>query len=90
MGQCRIFSVVALLLFPSLALAQQPVTTDSQSGSIVGVVTDASDALIPGASIQIAGDKSSDHATKTNEVGAFAINGLPAGVLRPRTRGGPR
>jgi carboxypeptidase family protein len=79
MGACRVFFVVVFCLVTSLALAQQTGGTEPHNGSIVGIVADAQDALIPGASVQIVGESVSDHATKTNAVGAFAINALPTG-----------
>jgi hypothetical protein len=79
MGLCRIIAVFVFLLSAGFTLGQQPAPTDAHNGSIVGIVTDAQDALIPGASIQVEGDKTSDHSMKSNEVGAFAINGLPTG-----------
>jgi hypothetical protein len=66
-------------LFATLVAAQQDPTA-SRTGSIVGVVTDAQDALIPGAIVQVAGDTLRDHSVETNGVGAFAVNDLPAGA----------
>ena len=79
MVACRVFFVVVFCLVTSFALAQQTGGTEPHNGSIVGIVADAQDALIPGASVQIVGENTSDHATKTNAVGAFAINALPTG-----------
>jgi hypothetical protein len=77
MRACR--SVVfAVTLAATLAYGQQP--ANPQTGSVVGVVVDVQDALIPGATIKISGDPASDRSVKTNGEGAFAINDLPAGT----------
>lgn len=79
----RVRGWIGLFVFSitsAVCLGQQSGTASAGSASIVGTVTDAQDALIPGASVQVAGDASTDHAVKTNSVGAFAINNLPAGT----------
>jgi len=74
----RSLVVFAVILAATLAHGQQP--TNPQTGSIVGVVVDAQDALIPGATVKISGDSASDRSFKTNGEGAFAINDLPTGT----------
>jgi hypothetical protein len=74
---------IGLLLFSltaALAAGQQSSAAGAASASIVGVVTDPQDALIPGAIIQVVGDTVKDRSAKTNDVGAFAVNDLPAGA----------
>jgi len=68
----------AFCLIAGFARAQQ--SSSDGIGSIVGVVADAQDALIPGADVQVTGDPGKDRALKTNGVGAFAINDLPTGT----------
>jgi hypothetical protein len=67
-------------LFATLAAGQQSSAPNPGTASIVGVVTDPQDALIPGASVEVAGDSVKNRSAKTNEVGAFALNELPAGT----------
>ncbi len=76
MRVCRVLVFFALLLAATGASGQQP--TSAQTGSIVGVVVDAQDALIPGAIVKISGDPATARSVKTNGEGAFAINDLPA------------
>jgi hypothetical protein len=70
-----VFSLAA-----ALAAGQQGGATGAGTASIVGVVTDPQDALIPGASVEVAGDTVNDRSAKTNEIGAFTLNDLPAGT----------
>lgn len=59
--------------YPERQIAQQP-------ASIVGVVTDTDDALIPNAVIHLSGDTPSDQrSTQADGNAAFAINGLHPG-----------
>lgn len=67
-------------LTAALAVGQQSSTAGADTGSIVGIVVDAQDALIPGATVQVASDTIKDRSVKTNGVGAFALNDLPAGT----------
>jgi len=65
-------------LFAAMA-AGQPQSAGN-TGSVVGVVTDPQDALIPGAKIQVTADAGTLRTDKTNEVGGFAIANLPTGM----------
>ncbi len=57
------------------------VAPDPLHGSISGTVTDAGDAVIPGATITVEGPVSSEHSTlTTDETGSFALNNLDPGV----------
>lgn len=78
----RTLAFFAFVFAAAVGPAQQRTTTDASTGtgSIVGVVADAQDALIPNATIQVAGDKVTNRSMKTNEVGAFALNDLAAGT----------
>jgi hypothetical protein len=77
---CRWVGLFAFSLIAIVAAGQQSNAATSGTASIVGTVTDVQDALIPGASVEVAGDSVNDHSEKTNEVGAFALNNLPAGT----------
>ena len=79
----RVRRWIGLLLFSlvaALAAGQQSGTAVAGIGSIVGVVTDPQDALIPGATVQVVSESVKDRSVKTNDVGAFALNDLPAGT----------
>lgn len=78
MRVCRALVVFAVLLTATRAHGQRPAST--QTGNIVGIVVDAQDALIPGATVTISGDPASDRSVKTNGEGAFSINDLPCGA----------
>ena len=69
-----------LSLTATLAAGQQNRAADPSAASIVGIVVDAQDALIPGASVQVAGESVKNASVKTNGVGAFALNDLPSGT----------
>jgi Carboxypeptidase regulatory-like domain len=74
--RCLLF--LGFSLIAALAAGQQQPA--GETGSLVGVVTDAQDALIPGATIQVKDDTDTLRLDKTNGVGAFAIHNLPAGA----------
>src|SRR6201994_3933507 len=77
----RVRRWIGLLLFPLIALlAAGQQSSTANTATIVGVVTDPQDALIPGASVEVVGGTVKDRAVKRNEVGAFAINNLPSGA----------
>ena len=69
-----------LSLTATLAVGQQSSAASAGNASIVGIVTDPQDALIPGATVQAVGGSVNDLSVKSNEVGAFALNGLPSGT----------
>src|SRR5579864_7217991 len=74
----RWIGLFVVSLTAALAVGQQSSTAGT--GSIVGIVVDAQDALVPGATVQATGDTAKDLTVKTNGVGAFALNDLPAGT----------
>lgn len=76
----RWIGLFAFSLFGTFAAAQQSSASAAGTGSIVGIVVDAQDALIPNASVQVTGDNTTDRSIKTNGVGAFALNELPSGT----------
>ena len=67
-------------LLAALAAGQQGGTSATSTASIVGVIADPQDALIPNASVEVSGDRVTNHLVRSNEVGAFAVNALPAGT----------
>ena len=74
----RWIGLFAFLLVAALAAGQQT-SAGAGTAGIIGAVVDPQDALIPGASVEVTGDNVANHTIKANEVGAFALNGLPAG-----------
>src|SRR5580692_6547954 len=78
MRVCRWIGLFAFLLVAALAAGQQT-SAGAGTAGIIGAVVDPQDALIPGASVEVTGDNVANHTIKANEVGAFALNGLPAG-----------
>lgn len=76
----QLIGLVVLSLAATLAAGQQTRAADPGVASIVGIVVDPQEALIPGATVLVAGDSVKDRSVKTNEVGAFALNDLPAGT----------
>src|SRR5579863_2794695 len=52
---------------------------DITKGSIVGVVKDATGAVVPGASVKLT-SPSGDHSTTTNDAGSYAFHNLVVGT----------
>lgn len=69
---------VGFCVIAALAPAQQ--RHADGTGSIIGVVTDPQDALIPGAKVQVNADTGTLRSETTDGVGAFSIQNLPAGT----------
>jgi len=66
---------VGLFVPPSPAAAQLPI-----GGTIAGIVSDVSDAVVPGATVQLTDDATKIHQeTTTNESGYFSFPGLSFG-----------
>jgi hypothetical protein len=66
-----------------LTLFHQPVTAQVLFGSMVGNVTDASAAAVPGATVQITEMSTNDvHTAQSNESGIYSVVNLPAGTYR--------
>ncbi len=74
------FFILAALLSPSALRAQTQVTT----GMIRGVVTDASGAVVPGASIVLI-SSNQDVLRSTNDAGAFVFLSQPVGIYALET-----
>jgi hypothetical protein len=72
------WGIIAVAL--ALALASQPVTAQVIFGSVVGNVTDASGAAVPGATVKITETLTNVSRTvQTNEAGAYTVSTVPAG-----------
>lgn len=69
-----------LVLFVSIASAQTTIST----GSIVGTVTDASGAVVSGASVTITGPTGQTLTSRTNDQGGYSVGGLIPGVYKTR------
>src|SRR3954467_2212352 len=72
----NILFVGVMLLMAQLAIQAQ-ITT----GSIAGTVTDAAGALVPGATITVAGQSGEKYTATTNAEGYFSIQAVQAGSL---------
>jgi hypothetical protein len=75
------WGVIAFTLL--LALYPRPATAQVLFGSVVGNVTDASGAAVPGASVRITeGQTNETRAAETNEAGNFTVSTVPAGTYQ--------
>ncbi len=75
------FTFVAWVL--SLVFSNQTVTAQVLFGSVVGNVTDASGAAVPGASVKITEMKTNEsRSVMTNEAGAYTVATVPAGTYQ--------
>ena len=76
-----ILPTCALLLF--LALSMRPAAAQVLFGSVVGNVTDASGAAVPGANVKITESQTNETRTGvTNDAGAYTIATVPAGTYQ--------
>ena len=70
----RITCVAAVLLIPGVGLAQ------IGTGSVTGLVTDASGAVVPKSEVIVTNvDRNVPHNTRTTETGSYAVTGLTPG-----------
>jgi hypothetical protein len=77
----QVFYVMALCLFSVQAQSQQISAPEPQTATITGSVTDADDAVIPGATVTIAGPASDDHSSSVaTGDGSFVLNNLHPAV----------
>ena len=67
--------IVGLVIFMGQLVAQAQV-----AGSISGTVTDASGALVPGASVSVKGEAGQEYTAVTNKDGVYTVPGVPAGT----------
>jgi hypothetical protein len=74
----RCLVLLGFLFIAALAAGQQQPA--NQTASVMGVVVDPEDALIPHATIQVKADAGTLRSETTDSVGAFAIQNLPAGI----------
>ncbi|HRI03440.1 MAG TPA: carboxypeptidase-like regulatory domain-containing protein [Pyrinomonadaceae bacterium] len=63
-----------------LLLAQAAIQAQITTGSISGTVTDASGAVVPGASVSVKGQAGNNYSATTNGEGYFIIPGVAAGT----------
>ncbi len=79
----RASSLVALVVV-FLATALVPARAQVQTGSITGVVTDASSAILPGVTVTLTGEKLIGGAQTqiTDATGAYRFDRLPPGTYR--------
>ncbi|MDX2151273.1 MAG: carboxypeptidase regulatory-like domain-containing protein [Bryobacteraceae bacterium] len=76
MDRIRLILLAALLL-----LAPTGMFAQATDGNVVGVVSDASGAAVPGATIELQNDATGvKFAAKTDTLGAYRFNNVPAGV----------
>ena len=75
------FGIVALAVL--LTFSNLPATAQVLFGSVVGSVTDATGASVPGATVRITEISTNDSRTvQTNESGAYTVSTVPAGTYR--------
>src|SRR5258708_4021557 len=75
-------AVRRLVMVLLLALASHPALAQVQTGSIAGVVTDSSNAILPGVTVSLTGEKLIGGAqTQTTDVsGGYRFDRLPPGA----------
>ncbi len=70
----------ATLLVAAILLSAANLSAQFDTGRIVGTVTDAAGAVVPGATVRVTNlGTGRVHETQTNQVGNFAVPSLPAG-----------
>ena len=78
---CSVLGIVALAVL--LTFSSRTATAQVLFGSVVGSVTDASGASVPGAAVRITEVSTNDSRTvQTNEAGAYTVSTVPAGTYR--------
>ena len=70
-------AILVLLLFFSVCVFAQ-----GEKGAISGTVTDASGAVINGATVSVSSDTGSVRSTATNETGFYSVTNLPPGTYK--------
>jgi hypothetical protein len=80
---CRLFTLVVLGFVCLLALLSQPASAQVAFGSMVGNVSDASGAAVPGASVKITLTSTNDVRTvQTDAAGAYTITTVTPGTYK--------
>ena len=70
----QLMCVAVLLLIPGVGLAQ------IGTGSVTGLVSDASGAVVPNAEVIVTNvDRNVPHTTRTTDTGSYAVTGLTPG-----------
>ena len=75
-------TIRGLLLSALIALAAAPVFAQVQTGSIVGVASDPSNAVLPGVTVSVSGDRliGGVQTQVTDASGAYRFDRLPPGA----------
>ena len=73
-------TLVWCVFIPALSLSGSLLA--QEGGSIAGTVTDASEAVIPGATVRIGNGAGLSRDTKTDQAGEYSMAGLPAGTYQ--------
>ncbi|HBY64536.1 MAG TPA: TonB-dependent receptor, partial [Solibacterales bacterium] len=85
MDRLRLTLLAALMLL----LAPAWIYAQATDGNVVGLVTDASGAAVPGATIELQNDATGIKTTaKTDTLGAYRFNNIPTGVYTLRATAG--
>lgn len=78
-----VLSCLPLLTLPLLLIRPAPVSAQLYSGSLTGVVTDPSGAVVPGAQVTLTDTgKGFDYNTTTNTVGRYLLRSLPPSTYK--------
>ncbi|MGA2101329.1 MAG: carboxypeptidase regulatory-like domain-containing protein, partial [Candidatus Sulfotelmatobacter sp.] len=80
----RLSFLIAILTTLPLVVSIASAQTTISTGSIVGTVTDASGAVLPGAAVTITGPTGQTLNAKTNEQGGYSVGSLIPGVYKVR------
>ena len=82
-AHARYSRVTLIALLSCLALSSRPATAQVLFGSVVGNVTDASGAGVPGAVVKITETQTNEsRSAVTNEAGIYTISTVPAGTYQ--------
>ena len=75
--RARVFGMLALALWPALPLVRAADVT----GTVTGIIKDASGAVVPGAEVVLTNiGTNATHTTLSDETGQYALRALPVGV----------
>jgi hypothetical protein len=82
-AHARYSRITLVALLSCLALSSRPATAQVLFGSVVGNVTDASGAAVPGAVVKITEAQTNEsRSAVTNEAGNYTISTVPAGTYQ--------
>ena len=69
----RVVFTASKFLMAGLVLFMCQIAIQAQTGSISGIVTDSTGAVVPGASVTIKGDAGQEYTATTNDDGMVSI-----------------